>query len=231
MTPLVVPDGKKTGCLLRNTRPGDLCSLFGEKINVIPAAEWPELIGSVELRSCVTKIKDQDGVGSCATESTTQAVEIVRRFEGQEFVELNPWSIYWYTSGGRDSGSSIDENLAYVREKGIAPESAWPRSKGWKSRPSAEAMEAALQYRIDEFYDVTSIAEAGTALLLGFPVVFGWSGHSCVLTQLLNTTTAEYANSWAPTWGDNGFGQVRLSSINFGYGMFALRTVTVPRSD
>ena len=182
-----------------------------------------DLIGSVELRSCVTTIKDQDGVGTCATESTTQAVEIVRRFEGQEYVELNPWSIYWYTSGGRDSGSSIDDNLAYVREKGICPESLWPRSKGWKSRPSAEAMEAALQYRIDEFYDVTTIAEAGTALLLGFPVVFGWQGHSLRAHAATSTppppsTPIRGRRPGATT--DSA--RCRLNSINFGYGMFAL---------
>jgi len=113
-----------------------------------------------------------------------------------------------------------------VRDNGIAPESVWPRSKGWQATPSADAREAAKLYRIEEFYDITTTAEIGTALLLGFPVVFGWSGHSCVMTQLVNPTTAEYANSWG-NWGDQGFGQLRLSSVNFNYGAFAVRTVSL----
>jgi hypothetical protein len=227
MTQLIIPPGKKTGCLPRASRPGQWCSLFGERIPVIPVAQWGDLIGEVELRSCVSKIKDQDGVGSCATESTSQAVEIVRQVEGQPWVELNPWSIYWNTSGGSDNGSSIDENLVYARDYGICPESIWPREKGWKAKPSAEALTAAKEYRIVEFYDVGTTEEIGTALLLGFPVVFGWQGHSCVLTQLLTVTTAEYANSWAPSWGDNGFGSIKLSAINFQYGAWALRTATI----
>ena len=223
---LVVPPGKKTGCLPRKSMMGGVCSLFSEKLAIIPVAEWPSLLGNIELRSCVTKIKDQNGFGSCATESTTQSMEIVRKLEGQEWVELNPLFIYHTTSGGRDQGSSIDTNLEFARDYGIAPESVWPRSKGFTAKPSADAVEAAMAYRIMEFYDIASISEAGTALLLGFPVVFGWQGHSCVLVQLLSTTKALYANSWG-NWGDQGFGTINLSSINFGYGMFALRTATI----
>lgn len=224
---LEIPAGRATGCLPRATRPGYVCSLFGEKIPTIDPSQWGDMIGEVELRSFVRKIKDQDGVGSCATESTAQAIEIVRNWESQEWVELNPWFLYHYSSGGRDNGSAIDTNLALARERGIAPESVWPRANGWAQNPSEEAREAAKLYRIDEFYDVSSIAEFGTALLLGMPVVFGWSGHSVVATQLLTTTTFEYANSWAPTWGDQGFGTLRLSAVNWSYGAFAVRTANL----
>lgn len=220
---LIVPPDRATGCLPRVSRPGEWCSLAAEAIGVIPVEEWAGLIPDApNLRQRVNKIKDQDGVGSCATESTTQATEITRDMSGQPWVELNPWFIYHTSSGGRDSGSSVDANLRFVREKGIAPESVWPRSKGWRAKPSAEAYEAALSYRIEEFYDIQNTTEIGSALLKGFPVVFGWSGHSCVLTRLLTPTQAEYANSWG-NWGDQGFGKINLRSINFGYGAWALR--------
>jgi hypothetical protein len=209
---------------------GVCCPLFGERVPVIRKEEWQDIIGDVELTSLVRKIKDQDGVGSCATESTSQAVEITRAFDGMPWVELNPWSIYCFTSGGRDNGSSIDENLVHVRQYGICPEAVWPRSKGWSAKPDKDAMEAAKLFKIDEFYDLTTTEEIGTALLLGFAVVFGWNGHSCVLTELLSASpsTAKYANSWSPQWGDEGFGTINLSSINFQYGAFAVRTITVP---
>ncbi len=224
---LIIPDGKKTGCLPRTSRVGEWCPVMDDVIPTIPKSNWGDLLGKVELTSRVSKIKDQDGVGSCATESTSQAIEIVRSYNGQKWVELNPWFIYHTTSGGRDQGSSIDENLRFVRQYGVAPESVWPRSKGWREAPTEAAKEAALEYRIDEFYDLQTTEQIGSALLLGFPVVFGWNGHSCVLTELLTSSTAKYANSWAPTWGDNGFGTINLSSINFSYGAWCVRTVAI----
>ena len=227
MSTLIIPDGMKTGCLPRKTKFGECCSLFGEKIQVIPVREWSDLLGDVSLRPCVSKIKNQGNVGSCASEAVSQSVEIIRCAQGQEWVELNPWSVYWSVSGGRDQGSSIDENLVYVRANGVCPESIWPRSKGWKTKPSAAALEAAKLYRIDEFFDITSIEELGTALLKGFCVQFGWNGHSVVMVELLDTQTALYCNSWSESFGDQGFGTIKLSSVNFSYGAFCTRSVFV----
>ncbi len=228
---LIIPPDRATGCNPRQSGVGDWCSLAAEHIPVIPRAEWPNLIPNIAMRPLVDVILDQDGVGSCATESTSQGVMMCRRLAGQEHILLNPWFIYHTTSGGRDQGSSIDTNLRFVRENGIAPESVWPRSKGWRTRPSAEAYEAAKRYRIDEFYDVTSTEEVGTCLLNGFPVVFGWSGHSVIATELIDTQTFRYCNSWSSGWGDLGFGTLRLSSINWGYGAFAIRTPMFRFSD
>ena len=185
----------------------------------------------MSLRSKVKQIFDQGSNGSCATESTTQSEQIVRAVAGQPFVLLNPLSIYRVTSGGRDRGSSIDENLMFARETGILPESYWPRSKGFRATPPDGWQDVAAKYRIDEFFDIGSIDEVGTALLRGLPVVFGWQGHSCVLVELLSDTEAVYANSWSKEWGDSGFGTIALSKINFSYGAFATRTAVVPSDE
>ncbi len=221
---LIVPPDKKTGCLLRTTRPGELCSLFEEKVGVMDPEEWEPFIGKIKLSSCVKWILDQNGNGSCATESPSQAVMTLREFKGQPVQLLNPLFVYHHTSGGRDRGSNIDTNLAFIRDKGIAPESVWSRSKGFYTRPSDEAYEAALENRIDEFFDITTTAGVGTSLVKGWPVVYGWQGHSCVLVDLLSKTHALYANSWGKNWNNGGFGTIRLSSINFGYGAWSLRS-------
>jgi hypothetical protein len=147
---------------------------------------------------------------------------------GLSFVQLNPLFVYHTTSGGRDNGSSIDDNLVFLREKGVAPESTWPRSKGFQATPSAEAYTEALKYRIVEFFDIASWDEFGTALLLGFSVVFGYSGHSVLATKLIDANTLEYANSWDPDWNDHGFGTLKSSEIYTPYGMWATRSVIVP---
>ena len=221
---LIIPPGKKTGCLQRKSRVGQWCPMASERIETIPQGEWAELLKGITLSQHVKQVLDQDGVGSCATESTTQSIMMTREMEGQPFELLNPWFIYHTSSGGRDSGSSVDENLVFAREKGVAPESVWPRSKGWRATPTAEAYEAALDYRIEEFYDVQSVLEIGSCLLKGFVVVFGWKGHSVAFTDMLSPTKGRYINSWSASWSGDGFGELNFSSVNFGYGCWCIRT-------
>jgi len=230
---LITPRGKKKGCLPRKSKFGSRCPVFGDSFNTIPVGDWPELLKTHHsLRPFVPMIFDQDGVGSCATESTTQAMQVARAAQGLPFIQLQPWSIYSTTSGGRDQGSAIDDNLEYAREIGILPESVWPRSKGWRAKPPKSLLdEHASQFRIQEFWDIENIEQIGTALLLGFPVVFGWSGHSVMFCDLLDTATAEYANSWGSEWGDEGFGKLSLRSVNFKYGAFALRVASEAADD
>jgi hypothetical protein len=177
------------------------------------------------LRPYVKVVLDQGQVGSCATESTTGAVMISRAFRGLEHVLLNPWFIYRVTSGGRDAGSSIDDNLEFVRANGIAPESLHPRSLGWRAKPSEEAIEAATKFRIEEFYDISSIDEMVSALLQGFPVVWGAKGHAVCKVQHLNEAQGLDLNSWGDDRADNGF-EVWASyrAVNWAYGAWAVRT-------
>jgi hypothetical protein len=221
---LIVPDGKKTGCLPRKSRYGDVCRLLSDAIKVFPRDRWKEFIGKVSLWPHSYVTLDQDGAGSCATESTAGGVMTMRSCANQPRELLNPWSIYRVTSGGVDNGSSIDENLQFARDIGILPEAYWPRSKGWKATPPSAWKTVAAKYKIDEFFDIGTVAEVGTALVEGFVVIFGWEGHSCYLIELVSETTARFKNSWG-AWGDKGTGLIDLSAINFGYGAFAIRSV------
>jgi hypothetical protein len=223
---LIVPDGKAKGCLPRKSSFGSVCKLAADEIEIIPRDKWAGLIGTVNLRPHVNQILDQGNIGSCATCSTSQGVMIARNVAGAPFVLLNPLSIYRVTSGGSDRGSSIDENLAFARETGILPESYWPYSKGFRATPPDGWQKVAAEYKLDEFFDIGTVDEFGSALLRAMPVVFGWDGHSVVATRLISATKFEYANSWATDWGDQGFGTLSLDSVNWGYGSFAVRTVT-----
>jgi hypothetical protein len=236
---LTPPPGKSMGCLPRRSKPGTLAPFLRDRVSVIPRAEWDDILAGradrqaqLNGRMDVQKIKDQDGIGSCATESTSQAMEVIGVRCGFDWQELNPWSIYRVTSGGRDQGSNIDDNLEYAREVGVLPVSFFPRYDAngkiinrWNAKPPAGWEEVAAQHRIHEWWDMTTIDEVGTALLLGYPVVVGWSSHSEVLVDLLQGAKAMVANSWSTEWGDAGFHVEPLSKVNWSYGAFAVRTV------
>lgn len=160
---------------------------------------------------------------SCAAEACTQGVQSTRVRQNLPYVQLSPWFLYHHSSGGTDNGSSIDENLQIARDIGIASMAIWPREKGWRSKPSAEAYADALNNRLWEFYELASKAEAQTALVKDFLVQFGHDSHSELAVDILDVNTADVANSWAPSWGDKGFHSFPFSGINWGYGCFAFR--------
>jgi len=219
----VFPAGRKPGVLPRKSRLGEWCPRASEHIKLIPRGEWEERAADISLRPHVHTVLDQGSVGSCATESTAGGIMVARSMQGvarrEDHVVLNPWFIYQETSGGRDRGSNIDSNLAFARKYGCASEAVWPRSKGWRAKPSEEAFADAMKYRIEEFYDIASVDEFVSAVLTGFPVVYGSAGHSVLRVEYMLDL-----NSWGEAWKDGGFGLwASLNAINWGYGAFAIR--------
>lgn len=221
----IFPPDRVPGCLERKSAPGEWCPMLRSAgVPIIPRSQWSDIASRFSdgrgLRPFVREVLNQGSVGSCATEATAGAMMIARAFAGLPHVSLNPWFIYHHTSGGVDRGSSIDENLRFARDKGVATTAVWPRSRGWRTRPSAEAYADAMKNRIVEFYDIETVEEAVSAIYHGWPVVYGARGHAVVRVAI----DADL-NSWGTGWGDGGFGQwVPLSSINFRYGAFAVRT-------
>lgn len=212
------------GCLPRKSKPGEWCPMAADRIPLVDRDEWDELAKNITLRPRVEVVLNQGSNGSCASESSTGAVMLSRSIAGFQFELLNPLSVYGRVNNGRDAGSSIDENLRFIRENGICPESVWPRSKGWRANPPEEAWAEAAKYRIVEFYDITSIDEFVSALLRGFPVVHGSKGHAlCGVAH--KGDYPEDLNSWDYKWGDGGFGRWdSYRGINWGYGVYAIRT-------
>lgn len=230
MNTFVIPPGKKTGCLLRQTKVASIYPLFGDKIRVMNASEIEEAIAArkaagIKRREFILQIFDQDGVGSCACEATTQGVQSTKKAAGHDAVLLNPWFLYYHASGGVDRGSSIDEDLQLAHDIGCAPESVWPRSKGWRTKPSEAAYAAALENRIGEIYEATTKAEVQTGLATGFFCQFGHDSHSELMVDLWSLNVGDVANSWSTDWEDKGFHKngFSLDRINYAYGCFLIR--------
>jgi hypothetical protein len=217
-------------CLPLRTKPGETCPLFSSRVKVIPKAEWEERASKITLQPFVREVLHQKSVGSCASESKDGALAIGMAWAGLPHVTFNPYGTYHFVNGGQDRGSTLDDNLKFGREHGCFPESVWPRSNGWQRRPTDEAMQAAKQHRILEYYDILSVEEFVTALLLGIPVTYGAKGHAVTAIRHLHRQNAPLiVNSWGTTWQDGGFGiwaTYRELSDMLRYGAYAVRTVT-----
>jgi hypothetical protein len=132
---------------------------------------------------------------------------LIEALLGRPRVEKNPLGMYNTTSGGSDRGSNLGDNLSFARETGCFPASVWPRSKGWRAAPSAEAVAAAGQYKLDEFWEVTTLEECGSSLLRGFPLFYGSASHAKCGIKLLDSKRFKYLNSWGKDWSSPSAGE------------------------
>ena len=101
-----MPTGKAKGALPRKTAPGLLAGvpLFRDRIDVIPVSQWGQHYNDNGVKHLVNDILDQNGYGSCASESCTGAVMVMREESGMDFVLLSPLSLYRQVNRGQDAG-------------------------------------------------------------------------------------------------------------------------------
>jgi hypothetical protein len=254
LDPRFVDVRKPSGCRLRETVCGEEWPKFADTdLEVIPRSEWKDLLAeNTSLETVVKKIKNQQQEGSCASNATCQAYEIVwNMMMGLPYwIEMSPISIYRHVADGPNSGSVIDHNLRQLRDVGCLPSSENEgnvallqklklnpqhrlKNVGYYQRFPQNWQETAQHFRALEWFEIESFEELITCLFLDFPVVYGRSGHAiCGVTPVLdkNIWHVKYANSWGQ-WGDNGFGydtERFISGSIPSYGAWGLRAVMWP---
>lgn len=235
---MAFPHGVVGGCLPRESKVGTHAPLFREAFEVLSISECDRIIrerkdaGLLFGKSDVPEIHYQDGIGSCASEQTTLAYEVTSKRMGMSYVKLNPWPSYYYASGGRDSGSSLEANVEVGRTRGFIPDELWPRydSSGnlkhrWNDLPPKELWEQAVF--LDEVYEVhpdNYYLEIATGLVKGFVAGIGWDSHSELFVEYEEGGNGLVANSWGKTWNGDGFHHESIRKANMGYGAFLYRT-------
>ena len=209
---------------------------FAADFKVIPMREWGDYLqgrDKVHMRPfCGRRRKDQDAKGSCAGEGLANNGEAASEFAGVPWPDLNPWPLYYVSSGGVDRGSTLVANIKVMTERGCPSEAVWPRTgrnrHAWNERLSEEAREDALRHRIVRTHRLTSWEEVGTSCLLGYGFYGAYPGHAWYGCGLQSTDRLDWENSWGDGWGSNGFGTASRSRLTFQYGIYMISDVTIP---
>lgn len=228
---------------------------FEQVFGVIPSAKWPELIEKIDasagwIERLITRIYNQGREGSCVSNATGQAHEIIQaaQYGKPNVIHLSAISLYKRVARSASSGSMLDANLDEIERRGILPLDTpenrarfthvmpatgftTPFPAGWET--TAGLLTSIERYIIRTFEGII------TALLQGFPVVVGRQGHSiCYVRPVYRNGALAviYANSWGP-WGfgagdfTKGFGLDSTSQIRQSASWaFALRSVNVKQS-
>ncbi|MEM7812582.1 MAG: hypothetical protein AAF532_14000 [Planctomycetota bacterium] len=171
-----LPEALGTGLL--PPRPGDkkgpLLSSVMPVLTPEQAIERSELIDHKAVWESLVGLPDyQNGVGSCASWGLAIAARAVRRDHDHEDVRLSGASVYPHVNGGRDSGSHLHENMAFGRDRGIAPHALMPNLRALRKSQIPDAAEKARgRFRLVEPLRLTTEMEIVTAVLAGYaPVI------------------------------------------------------------
>ncbi len=221
---------------------------FEDAIPLIPRDQWPTAIKGIDdaggsLDLLVTRIYDQGREGSCVSNATCQTMEIAQavRRGRSNVIHLSGISLYKRVGRSPGSGSMVSANLKEILARGVLPlkspendllfKHTMPNT-GFYSNYPAGWEQTAIRFRAHEVFDVRSYDGFITALLRGYPVCYGRSGHSiCAVRPVYRNGKlfVKYANSWSTSFGEGGFGYDSENMIRSGASWaFAVRTVVDP---
>jgi hypothetical protein len=230
------------GCQVRRDCLGSRSDVFEDAIRQVPQSQWDEMAAQMgNADKLVPYTLDQGREGSCVGNGSSWGFDFCQSLQvgPSRIVRTSPMSLYKRIGQTASSGAVIGDALEELRTRGILPLDtpenraafahvhpatgfARPLPAGWE--------ETAASFRLEEYWEIATTAGMVSALLTGYAVVYGRSGHCiCGVRPVLERGVwyVRYKNSWGE-WGDNGFGYDTLSFLERQnkYGWYALRTVT-----
>lgn len=239
----------------KEEKPGKSCPMFGEVFRdlVMTESERREFWETNNPNHSVNKTwqYDQRNEGTCTSNQTSGVISYqwTEQFGARNAIAPAPPSMYRYCASGPNSGSSVSCNLKRARDNGCLLIDNEQNKKvlqlldldprhvinatGWNQGIPRGMESTAMQFRIAQYYAVNSVDEFLSALLHGFSVGYGRSGHSIHGADYVVRSGQEvckYDNSWGD-WGDQGFGYDTasyLSRTGAARGAYACQTVRWP---
>ncbi len=235
---------------------GDDSPIFEEvfREKVVPRGEWDAAYEELKPNYARNKTwqYNQKNEGTCTANAMagTMAYAYMRQYG----IAISPCPTTMYRHCGRsaNSGSSTscilkrardhgtlliehEVNRDLLRRMGFDPTHVAPAT-GWKHPIPRDAMsETAIHFRVDEFYEISTIDGFFSALLHGFGILYGRSGHAIHGVDICkrnNRWTCKYDNSWG-NWGDKGFGYDSIEYLRRNnahrYGAYAIQSMVAPK--
>lgn len=239
------PNGYLCGCLPRQDRCGDRAPIYENELPLIPEWQWEAY--AVELdraEALIPYTLNQGKEGSCVGNASSWGFDFVQAITRgtDRVIPTSAMSLFARIGSSAQSGAMIGDALAALRAEGILPLDtpenrarfahvyrATGYGRGRKDLPTGWE-ETAAQFRVQEYWDIDTIDGLVSALLLGYCVIYGRSGHCICGVRPVRENGVwylKYKNSWGD-WGDNGYGYDTLTNLarQRAYGWYAMRTVT-----
>ena len=195
---------------------------------LIPRSEWQARIQERKERKATLRekiqgagvqVKNQERTNYCWINAPTFCVEIVRLLQGQKHVVLSPASAGAQIKNYRNVGGWGKEGLEWIIAHGVAPVDLWPANAIDRKYATAETKAAALNYRIDEWWELEprNIDQLVSCVLRNVPVAVGynWWSHEVTMVDMDwidGDIAGVIGNSWGD-WGDQGYGILQGSRL------------------
>ena len=197
-----------------------------------------------DLKPIVLPVEDQGPLGSCVGNGGTTQLETMWVRMGRPFTQMSRLGLYWLARYLADNVNNDDgcypRDMAKALVKyGCPRESLHPYLiDRFREKPSPEAMEDALNYRVEKYYWPRNAAEIKWALSLGYPVGVGirvFKEFENPINGIVSmpeedeedsglhwidicghsdpTQYYDIVNSWGTSWGIGGFAKVPYKYI------------------
>jgi hypothetical protein len=165
------------------------------------------------------QVYNQARTNYCHGNSPAYAISVLRIKQGLPRVKLSAASIAGPVAGFRNRGAAIMDDLHQIVTYGVAETRFYPENFTGRGYWNAATRANAALHRCDEWDDIApeNIFDAVISLLLRRqPVCLGYwnwlgegGGHAVTgmspMMEGRNRFGIEIANSWSPSWMDNGF--------------------------
>lgn len=151
----------------------------------------------IDLRTSgfMPPIYDQGQLGSCTANAICGAFEFVQKKQG--YTDFMPSRLFLYfceraveNTVGQDSGAEIRDGMKVLNRHGVCTEVLWPYDiTVFTQLPSLAAYDDALLHKSTNYQRINvTLQDIKAALVLGYPVVFGFSVPQSFESQQVETT-------------------------------------------